>query len=152
LALRTGSVRRLFERAYYDDALVTDELVEAYLERLRVEGTARAYRGLTRPRPASQRPREVRYEELDVPTLVVWGAEDHVASFEQGRAHAELLPDHRFVAIEAAGHSPMEETPVQFLEAVKAFLEDVDGDDLLRVAGESTPGLNIARLRFHSEF
>jgi hypothetical protein len=56
------------------------------------------------------------------------------------------------VAIEAAGHSPMEETPVQFLKAVTAFLEDVDGDDVLRVACESTPGLNIARLRFYSEF
>lgn len=152
LALRTGSVRRLFERAYYDDALVTNELVEAYLERLRVEGAARAFRGLTRPRPASQWPREIRYEELDVPTLVVWGAEDHVVSLEQGRVHAELLPDHRFVTIEAAGHSPMEETPVQFLKAVTAFLEDVDGDDDLRVACESPPGLNIARLRFHSEF
>jgi 2-hydroxymuconate-semialdehyde hydrolase len=132
LALRAGSIRRLFERAFYDDALVTEELVEAYLERLRVEGAARAYRGLTRPRPASRWSREVRYEELYVPTLVVWGAEDQVANLEQGRAHAELLPDHRFVAIEAAGHSPMEEKPTQFVEAVTAFLADVESS---KVAG-----------------
>ena len=51
------------------------------------------------------------------------------------RAHAELFPEHRFVAIEAAGHSPMEEKPMQFVEAVTAFLADVESS---QVAGDLT--------------
>jgi len=126
LALRTGFIEHLFHRAYYDDTLVTDELVEAYLDRLRVEGAARAFHGLSRPLPASQRPREIDYQDLHVPTLLLWGAQDQVVSPEVGRFHADLIPDCRFVAIEGAGHSPMEEKPVEFLEQVIAFFEEID--------------------------
>lgn len=126
LALRTGTAERAFERAYYDDALVTDELIEAYLERLRVEGAARAFRGLSRPLPASQRPREIRYEDLAIPTLVLWGAQDQVVGPEVGSFHCVLVPDCRFVAIEGAGHSLMEEKPAEFIEEVTAFFDEIE--------------------------
>ena len=126
LALKPGTVESAFHRAYYDESLVTVELVDAYLERLRVEGTARAYRGLTRPLPARLEPREIRYEDFEVPTLVLWGAQDEVVAPEVGSLHCGLVPDCRFVAIEGAGHSPMEEKPIEFLEAVTGFLEEVE--------------------------
>jgi len=126
LALRTGTAERVFERAYYDDSLVTDDLIEAYLERLRVEGAARAFRGLSRPLPASQRPREIRYEDLAIPTLVLWGAQDQVVGPEVGSFHCSLVPDCRFVAIEGAGHSPMEERPAEFVEEVTAFFDEIE--------------------------
>lgn len=132
LALRPSFIRRLFLRAYYDDSLVTDELVRSYLDRLRVEGAVHGYRGLTRPLHGEERSREIRYEDLDVPALVVWGAEDQLATLEMGRSHADLLPNHRFVAIEGAGHAPMEERPEDFLRAVTAFLAEVG-----RVEGSS---------------
>ena len=126
LALRTGTAERVFEHSYYDDNLVTDQLVDAYLDRLRVEGAARGYRGLTRPLPASQWPREIRYQDLEVPTLVLWGAQDRVVTVEVGRYHADLVPDCRFVAIEGAGHSPMEEKPAEFIEEVTAFFDEIE--------------------------
>lgn len=128
MALRPIFFRRLFRRAYYDDSLVTDDLIDSYLERLRVEGVARGFKGLTRPLPASPAEQEIRYEDLDIPALVVWGAEDRVAKPELGRAHAGLLPDHRFVTIEEAGHSPMEEQPDEFLRVVIEFLEARESD------------------------
>ena len=126
LALRTGTAERVFERAYYDDSLVTDDLIEAYLERLRVEGAARGYRSLSRPLPASQWPREIRYQDLEVSTLVLWGAQDQVVTAEVGRYHADLVRDCRFVAIEGAGHSPMEEKPAEFIEEVTAFFDEIE--------------------------
>jgi len=126
LALRTGFVERVMGKAYYDDALVTDELIEAYLDRLRVEGAAQGFRGLSRPLPSSQRPRDIRYEELDVPTLLLWGAQDQLITIEVGRYHAALFPDIRFVAIEGAGHAPMEERPDEFVDEVTAFLTEID--------------------------
>lgn len=135
LALRTGSVERLISRAYYNDALVSDELVHAYLDRLRVEGAAQGFRGLSRPLPASERPRDIQYEDLDVPTLILWGAQDEVITIEVGRYHADLFPDIRFVAIEAAGHAPMEERPTQFVEEVTAFFDAIeDREEKSRVA------------------
>ena len=125
LALRTSIVERAFERAYHDDNLVTPELVGAYLERLRIEGVTHTYRALSLPPPREQRPREIRYEELAVPTLVVWGAEDRLIELEVGRYHAELITDSRFVVIEDAGHSPMEEKPDEFLQRVEDFLDQL---------------------------
>ncbi len=125
LALRTGTAERVFERAYYDEALVTEELVEAYLDRLRLEGAARGYRSLSRPLPASQWPREIRYQDLEIPTLVLWGAQDQVVGPEVGSFHCGLVPDCRFVAIEGAGHSPMEERPAEFVEEVTTFLDEI---------------------------
>lgn len=138
MALRPSFIRRLFLRAYYDDNLVTDDLVEEYLERLRVEGAAHSFRGLTRPRSDSSLPEELHYQEIDVPALVVWGAEDQVATLEMGKAHAELLPDHRFVPIEDAGHSPMEERPAEFLKVVTDFLEDMEAGHAAAQAATSS--------------
>lgn len=126
LALRTGFVERVMGKAYYDDSLVTDELVDAYLDRLRVEGAAQGFRGLSRPLPESQRPRDIHYKDLDVPTLLLWGAQDQLITLEVGQYHADLFPDIRFVAIEGAGHAPMEERPDEFVQEVTAFFADVE--------------------------
>ena len=126
LALKPETVESAFHRAYYDESLITDELIRAYLDRLRVEGAARAYRGLTRPLPPNLEPREIRYENLAVPTLVLWGAQDEVVGPEVGRYHADLMPDCRFVAIEGAGHSPMEEKPIEFVEQLTMFFDEIE--------------------------
>ena len=127
LALRPDAVESAFHRAYYDESLITDELVQAYLDRLRVKGAARAYRGLTRPLPAELAPREIHYEDFKVPTLVLWGAQDEVVAPEVGSFHCGLVPGCRFVTIEGAGHSPMEEKPAEFLKEVTAFLDEIEG-------------------------
>jgi len=124
LALRQGFVERVMGKAYYDDSMVTDELIEAYLERLRVEGAAQGFRGLSRPLPKSERPRgDIRYEDLDIPSLILWGAQDELITLEVGRYYAQFFPDIRFVPIEGSGHAPMEERPAEFLAQIKAFFE-----------------------------
>jgi pimeloyl-ACP methyl ester carboxylesterase len=121
IALRPATIRRALLRSYYDDSLVTAELVQAYLDRLRIEGVAEAYYGLTAPsRTPSER---VELEKIAVPALVVWGRQDEVISLAAGRRAAARLPRSEFVAIEKCGHLPMEERPEEFLRAVLPFLE-----------------------------
>jgi len=136
VGLRYSFVERVFKRAYLDEELVTPELVEEYRDRLRIEGMAHAYRQLTRPRKGSPSP-EVRYEDLHVPALVVWGDSDALVTAEEGLAHASRLPDYRFVTIENSGHSPMEERPDEFLAVVHGFL-----DELLARGVDGDPGLS----------
>ncbi len=138
VGLRRGRVEKLFHRVYYDTEQITDELIDAYLDRLRIEGTVRAFRNLTRPRKDAELG-TVRYAELDVPALVVWGAEDTVVTAEKGEGYARQLPDSRFVSIAQSGHSPMEEQPEEFLAHVLPFLDEmtrsakVDTDDPVTV-------------------
>jgi len=120
VALRPGMVRKALLRSYYDDSLVTPELVQAYLDRLAIEGVGNAFYGLTAPAPAGE---PVELETIAVPALVIWGAHDELISPETGRRAAARLPHAEFVLFDKSGHLPMEEEPEAFLRTVLPFLE-----------------------------
>jgi len=120
IALRRSMVRKGLLHSFYDDRLVTPELVEAYYDRLVVEGATDAFYGLTAPAPAGE---TVRLEKIAVPTLVVWGAHDELIAPEVGRRAAARLPHAEFVLFDNSGHLPMEEEPEAFLRAVLPFLD-----------------------------
>jgi pimeloyl-ACP methyl ester carboxylesterase len=125
IALRRGFIRSALERSFFDQALVTNELVGAYLARLRVEGAVDAYRGLTLP---SKQPRpEVDLTSVGQPTLIVWGADDELLPVRLGERAASAMPRARLVVIERCGHIPMEERPEEFVAAVEPFLAGVAG-------------------------
>ena len=123
VALRSSFVRRGLLRSVADPAVVTDELVSGYLERLKVDGAIEAYHGLTAnvdgPRP------EVDLASIGVPTLVVWGADDGLLAAHLGEQAARAMPNARFVAIPGCGHLPMEENSAALLDAVRPFLDEV---------------------------
>jgi pimeloyl-ACP methyl ester carboxylesterase len=120
LALRRSAVRKGLLHSVYDHRLVTPELVEAYYDRLVIEGAADAFYGLTAPAPAGD---TVRLETIAVPALVVWGAHDELIAPEVGRRAAARLPHAEFVLFANSGHLPMEEEPEAFLRAVLPFLD-----------------------------
>jgi len=118
--LRRAFVRRALERTFFDRRLVTDELVDAYRARLRVEGATRAYQGLTAPADSP----EVRVDlaRITQPTLLVWGLQDTLLSPVFAKEAAERLPDASFVGIDRCGHTPAEERPAELLAAAQPFL------------------------------
>lgn len=120
VALRRSMVRKGLLHSFYDHGLVTPELVDAYYDRLRIEGATDAFYGLTAPAPAGA---TVRLETIAVPTLVIWGAHDELIAPEVGRRAAARLPHAEFVLFQKSGHLPMEEEPAAFLAAVLPFLD-----------------------------
>jgi len=123
LALTPRRVRSSLLASVYDPALVTAELVRAYLERLRVHGEDDAYYGLTaRLRRPEETAGDLELEKLTLPALVVWGAEDRLIRIEAGRRAARRLPVGEFVTIPRCGHLPMEERPAELLGLMVPFL------------------------------
>ncbi len=121
LAIRRGAVQRGLERSFADDRAISPELVEAYFDRVRIEGVSRAYRGLTAPSPEPERlPRP---GELELPVLVVWGEKDELIAADVGRAVAERLPQAEFALLERVGHIPPEESPAELASLMLGFLE-----------------------------
>jgi pimeloyl-ACP methyl ester carboxylesterase len=59
---------------------------------------------------------------IAVPTLVLWGASDRVATPEYGATYASLIPGARFELIEQAGHHPEIEQPALFAASVRRFM------------------------------
>ena len=64
-----------------------------------------------------------RLHRIDVPTLVLWGAQDRIVSQDYGRAYSNLVPGARFELIEAAGHLPHVEQPAHFASKVLGFVD-----------------------------
>ena len=59
---------------------------------------------------------------IDVPTLVVWGANDGVVSPAYGRTYASLIPGAQFSLIDKAGHHPEIEQPGTFVAHLARFI------------------------------
>lgn len=68
-----------------------------------------------------------RLDEIDVPVLVVHGAEDASISVDQTDSLLEGLPDARREVVPAAGHSSNLERPGPVTDAIRPFLDDVYG-------------------------
>ena len=63
-----------------------------------------------------------RLGEIDTPTLVICGSEDHGAPPENTRQMHRMIKDSRFLEIEQAGHIANIEQPAQFNAAVRDFI------------------------------
>lgn len=62
---------------------------------------------------------------LNVPTLVVTGAEDGIVPPEVSRRAADTIPDATFESLADCGHVPQEECPQKFLGAVMPWLNSL---------------------------
>ena len=119
-AIQREAVQAGLERSFADDSQVTPELVDAYYERIRVEGVSRAFRGLTRP---TSEPLELPdMARLDLPVLMVWGADDELTVLEEAREMAETLPDAELEVLDGIGHIPLEESPDELARLIRVFL------------------------------
>ncbi len=62
-----------------------------------------------------------RLASLDLPSLVVWGENDRIATPTYGRAYAAALPGARFELIPGCGHMPQIEQPARLLALIEEF-------------------------------
>jgi pimeloyl-ACP methyl ester carboxylesterase len=63
-----------------------------------------------------------RLTEIEIPTLVVWGLNDHVVPLEAAIGYNRLIPRSRLELFERTGHVPQMERPARFNAVVEDFL------------------------------
>jgi pimeloyl-ACP methyl ester carboxylesterase len=63
-----------------------------------------------------------RLPELSVPTLIVWGRDDHIVPVSGAYEYEQLIPGARRVIYEDTGHLPMLERPARFNRELDEFL------------------------------
>ena len=66
---------------------------------------------------------EHQLSEIQVPTLVIAGADDQIVPLEASLRLAEDIPGTELVVIENCGHLPQEECPADFLAAIDNFIK-----------------------------
>lgn len=63
---------------------------------------------------------------IDVPTLIVWGAEDRYVPQVYAQHWAGLIPGARAVVVPDCGHAPQLEKAAEFCGHLESFLERID--------------------------
>jgi pimeloyl-ACP methyl ester carboxylesterase len=78
-------------------------------------------------KPYMHNPRLKRWlHRIDLPTLLLWGAEDRIVTPAYGEGWRQAIPTARLEIIPQAGHFPHWEQPEAFVERLSAFLSKND--------------------------
>ena len=124
----TFGTRLILKRAYYDDAKVTDSLVELYAKYQRIPGTEHALITTARQMiPADISGLREALKKLQIPTLNIIGKHDQIISQESAEDVCRVLPRCNAVIVDEVGHVPHEEKPDKVLPLLNDFLAEVFG-------------------------
>jgi pimeloyl-ACP methyl ester carboxylesterase len=123
--LRNADPRAFAERglkqAYLDENLVTDAVVDRYVDLARAPGhRAILTGGRDGPRPSVT---PDTFKAIRTPTLVMTGEQDALIPADHSRRFAEAIPGAKLVIYPDGGHVPMEQLPDRSAADLRAFLE-----------------------------
>jgi len=114
-------IGRILRSAYYRQEIVTAEVMDGYYNRLVSGQWAQSLLAMTRD--MSENTITSPLEELQFPTLILWGQNDTwVKQIDIDRWRGEI-PSAEFHAVPETGHMLMEENPDLFNSLVLAFLK-----------------------------
>lgn len=109
--------------AWHDPSRITADILEGYQKPLLAENWDKALWNLTLASEESGLAEKL--QDFTMPILVITGDDDRIVPTEQSVRLAEELPNSVLKVIPQSGHLPHEETPIEFMQAVDAFLSEL---------------------------
>jgi pimeloyl-ACP methyl ester carboxylesterase len=115
-------VQSSVENVFGDPTLVTPALVDRYFE----ISTRAGNRGALVARFEQTQPGQfsARVSEIKVPTLILWGQQDHLIPLALAERFHQDIANSRVEIFAELGHVPQEENPQVTVNALKAFLAE----------------------------
>jgi len=111
------------ENVYVDKTKVTEELVDRYFKLTLRAGNRQAL--VDRMSAISKEEKTYRrINTIQQPTLVLWGAQDLLVPLSNAHQFHKDLPNSSLVILKNVGHVPMEESPIESLNALTHFLKN----------------------------
>jgi pimeloyl-ACP methyl ester carboxylesterase len=101
-------------------AIIDQAMIDQYWDFARMEGTREAT--LARFNLSSDDYVASHAGKIAVPTLVLWGEEDHLIPLEAARSWAKAIRSARLIVYPATGHLPQEEVADKSAADVRSFL------------------------------
>jgi len=113
-------MRKKTELTFYDPAMATEELVNEVFEitnnRLKVIKIIALAKSAIRNNLGEE------LNQIQQPTLLVWGNNDTITPPFVGQEFNKLIPNSELHFIDKCGHAPMMEVPIEFNKILAAFL------------------------------
>ncbi len=138
-----GRIRSSLESAYSDETEVPPSAVDAYYYPMRTNGAMNAVLARLRGFSDEEKAADLRIPELDLPTLIIWGAEDTWVEVENAHRFHRDIRNSNLHIIPECGHLPQEEKPIEFTVAVLGFMSAREREEIL--IRESLPRHDRAR-------
>ena len=114
-------VRTHMAKDFYNQRFVTEEAIDEIAEILRPKGNV--LRMIQVARSAKKDNLQSVLPTVNIPSLLLWGANDNVTTMEVARLFRDLMPKATLHTVGECGHAPMMEHPEWFAEQVRQFLE-----------------------------
>jgi pimeloyl-ACP methyl ester carboxylesterase len=116
--------KSILKLAYYDPRKITAEDIAAYAAPIASPGGKHALLETGRRIiPANIDELTAKYEDINVPTLIIWGRQDKIISPDAGVLLNQAIPNSTLNWIEQCGHVPQEEKPEGTIPLVLGFLQ-----------------------------
>lgn len=116
-------VRSLIEsnlqEVYYDDSKITEQLIDRYYAMSLRAGNRDALIARVKRQDIN---RVDQLDQIEEPTLLMWGEADLWVPFEDAMKFDQAIPNSKIISYKDAGHIPMEEKPVQSAQDALDFL------------------------------
>ena len=125
-------VRSVIAGIFYNDELVTDELVEEWYQTIHDREYVRFILRLSRA--THQRNVADELYKLSLPTMIVWGRNDVITPPHVAERFKSQIPGARLQYIDHCGHAPSIEQPEILTKIIHEFLPDC-----FKTKGESSP-------------
>jgi len=118
-------VRQGLAKSFYDQAKVTDDRVTNYYRPLQTRGGQLA--ALRARTQFSMFPVEPNLGQINVPTLILWGAQDALIPLAAGTKMSKLIKNSELVVFDNCGHLPQEEMPTRTVDEMTKFVSEQKG-------------------------
>jgi 2-hydroxy-6-oxonona-2,4-dienedioate hydrolase len=129
-------IRAVASDIFYDPCMITDELVDEWLEAISDRDFVRFLLRVSR----ATRDRSLTDElhQLKLPTLMVWGKNDRITPPEVAESFKSQIENSELRYIDNCGHAPNVEQPAIFSEMLQEFLPGCFQCDLNKISRPSS--------------
>lgn len=115
-------VKDVLKTTFYDDSLITDDMIRAYSDPILEKGFCDTLIGLLRHREGDMTLEDL--GKIKHPCLLIWGEEDQIVPLRKGVRLRQDLPNSTLVSFGEAGHQVIEEKPLDVFQAIQTWLRN----------------------------
>lgn len=117
-------VRKVFEQMVANPLLISDVLVQGFIDRIEKPGSKYAFESSLRNSANTQIGIKNlnKIGEKGIPTLIIWGMYDKVIPTQHSQIFREAIKDSTVIIIPQTGHAPFTEKPALVCEYLHKFL------------------------------
>jgi 2-hydroxy-6-oxonona-2,4-dienedioate hydrolase len=117
-------IRKKTELTFYDPKVATKELVDEVYEMVNIR--LKAIKIIALAKSAIRNNLGEELNQIQQPTLLIWGNNDTITPPFVGREFQRLIPNSELHFIDKCGHAPMMETPGEFNTILHKFLRKLN--------------------------